>query len=412
MATAEVLQLPTLADLSSHCDLLSVVLFQLSAEDILFLAQASKKICTNVKSALRYAHVSANELVRSSTVTPTVELWIAELEVAIGFANDVAALYTGSPYTESDEDEFCEITKAYGCKLVHFKLNPAGEIDGAYVLSDNRFIFHFHWCEHCYACVIQSKDKSLHHDARFFEDVVDIIHFNSSLSLEFHQFVVSRGNNNRFDGREIASIKLSEAMTLNDLANAVRDVDPIHRLFELCGHSSGLSISLKPMMYKIFFSTFAPRVFETPAALIDTDLGSFNIWVFLADIVRISEYMDAAANCDFRACSTATWAGVQHILNAAAVACGFTVTDFTMTPPELGEHHFEIEFNYRLTLGLRMGKEPYHVKSGILCPISRDGNRIYGNTFAFQLDHSECEWIHGDYTHLYEMYKRSLQSCS
>jgi hypothetical protein len=89
MATDEILP-PSLNDLPS--DVLSVVLFHLSPPDILSLSTTSRKMFKHVQEAKKLVLKSAQELIKSLSVTDTVTTFINDLDKAIRFAHDVKSL--------------------------------------------------------------------------------------------------------------------------------------------------------------------------------------------------------------------------------------------------------------------------------------------------------------------------------
>ena len=102
MATEENFSL-SLEDLPS--DVLSVVLLQLSSKDIISLCATSKQIFKTAKVARQIVLKTAQELVKSLSVTDTVTTFINDLDKAIRFAHDLKSLSEEAEFTD---EVFCE----------------------------------------------------------------------------------------------------------------------------------------------------------------------------------------------------------------------------------------------------------------------------------------------------------------
>jgi hypothetical protein len=227
MATEENFSL-SLEDLP--CDVLSVVLFHLSPPDILSLSTTSRKMFKNVQEAKQLVLKSAQELIKSLSVTDTVTTFIDELDKAIRFGHDVKALKEESQSIHELCDTLDLFTDSYGYEFLggfpFLQIGPGFHVKGDEGLlpKPSKLAFSLECYEKEFTCRITSNKASVTRDY----DHRHTYQFGKSFCLKFKYFLVEEPYGCSHD----THFELSTDATLRELVQVALDINALNRLYQ------------------------------------------------------------------------------------------------------------------------------------------------------------------------------------
>jgi hypothetical protein len=225
MATGKILPSP-LEDLPS--DVLSVVLFHLSPKDIVSLGRTSKTLFTNVKVAKQTVLRTAQELVKSLSVTDTVVTFIEDLDKAIRYSYHLKSLTKEQlPTAQEFRIKLLALGRSYGYQFVEL-LSTSLPITGAgQVVTPSKIKLSFIWQGGTFFCIIESNEVLLARKRSEF----NTYQFTKSFSLKFNNFSANKISSTKND----AHIKLTTGASLREILQVAADIGAVQWLYARWG---------------------------------------------------------------------------------------------------------------------------------------------------------------------------------
>jgi hypothetical protein len=208
-------------------DELSVLFFHLSPKDIISLGATSKQMFRNVQEAKQLVLKTAQELIKSLSVTDTVVTFIDDLDKAIRFAHDVKSLNEESEFTD---EGFClkvmALPDSYGYEFISFDMHMHPDFPDnvdAHVTTPSKLRFVLEWHGDNSSCRIKSDEARMSRKLPEFATY----QFSKAFCLKFKHFSVNKLSPNTHD----TLFQLSRDASLRQIVQAATDMCAINRLY-------------------------------------------------------------------------------------------------------------------------------------------------------------------------------------